>query len=151
MKCGSPKAFNQYKILCYCFSLFLICFWHLTFTWGYLCRNLKSYSHSIKWEKLACNEIMKTLHWQWKACLGKTKSWISTFLDNNSYQHGRANRDKFPIQNVVLRVSRREKFQNFSMRSLFLLCFWRNVYLSANPRNLPCPEKVLVARLITCR
>ena len=52
------------------------------------------------------------------------------------------------IQNVVLSVSRGEKLRNFYLRDLFFLCFWRKAYQSAlTPQNLPCPEKVLVARL----
>ena len=38
--------------------------------------------------------------------------------------------------------------QNFSQQSLSFVCFWWNLYRSALvPRNLPCLEKFLVARL----
>ena len=38
--------------------------------------------------------------------------------------------------------------QNFSMRGLSSVCHTWNIYRSAPiPRNLPCPKKVLVARL----
>ena len=41
-----------------------------------------------------------------------------------------------------------KKFQNFSQQDLSLVCFWRNIYQSTLfPRNLPCLEKILVARL----
>ena len=37
---------------------------------------------------------------------------------------------KFSIWNVVLRVSRKKKLQNISLRGLFFWCFWRNLYQS---------------------
>ena len=50
---------------------------------------------------------------------------------------------KFTIQYVVLRVSKRKSFK------IFFWNFWRNVYRSALiSRNLPSPEKFLVARLL---
>ena len=40
------------------------------------------------------------------------------------------------------------RWLSFSQRSLSFVCFWRNFYRSALvPRNLPCLEKFLVARL----
>lgn len=38
---------------------------------------------------------------------------------------------KLFIENVVLRLYKREKLQNVSLCSLFFLCSWRNVYWSA--------------------
>ena len=54
---------------------------------------------------------------------------------------------KLYIQNVVLRVSRKKNTKKFTCRVFFLcVCFYRSA-LSV-PRNLPCPEKSLVARLL---
>ena len=42
-----------------------------------------------------------------------------------------------------------KKLRIFSLRGLFFLCFWWNVYRSALvTRKLPCPEKFVVARLV---
>ena len=50
---------------------------------------------------------------------------------------------KFTIQNLVLIVSKSKDFSG-----LFFWNFWRNVYrIVLISRNLPCPEKLLVARL----
>ena len=51
------------------------------------------------------------------------------------------------IQNVALRVSR-GKASKFFPAGPFFFCLWRKVYQSAlTPQNLPCPKKVLIARL----
>ena len=51
---------------------------------------------------------------------------------------------KFPIENVGLKVFKRKKLQHVSLRSLFFLCFWRNVYrIALVPRNLAYLEKYL--------
>ena len=73
----------------------------------------------------------KNVPWYWKEGLGCIHLCV-----------------KFSIQNVVLRVSSRKNFQNFSLRSVLFLCFWRNLCRNAQiPRYIPCPEKFQVARL----
>ena len=37
----------------------------------------------------------------------------------------------FPIQNIVLRISKRKNSKKYSLQGLFFLCFWQNVYRSA--------------------
>ena len=55
---------------------------------------------------------------------------------------------KFSIQNVVLRVSMKRNSKIFPCGAFFFFCFWRNFYRGALiPWNLPCPEKIPVARL----
>ena len=55
---------------------------------------------------------------------------------------------KCSILNVVLRVSRRKNFQIFPCGTFFFWCFYQNVYESTLiPRDLPCPEVFLAARL----
>ena len=55
---------------------------------------------------------------------------------------------KLFIENVVLRLYKREKLQNVSLCSLFFLCSWRNVYwIALILQNLPCPEMFLVGCL----
>ena len=52
------------------------------------------------------------------------------------------------IKNAVLRASSRKKDQNSTLRALSFVCHTWNVYQNALiPRNLPCPEKFLVAWL----
>ena len=45
-------------------------------------------------------------------------------------------------------ILEKKKLQNFSQQGLSFVRFWRNVYRSTlDPRNLPCLENFLVARL----
>ena len=54
---------------------------------------------------------------------------------------------QFSIQNVVLRVSRRKISKIFPGGTFFLAFFTRCLSKCPNSRNLPCPEKFLVAPL----
>ena len=50
---------------------------------------------------------------------------------------------KFPIQNVVLRVSKRKNSKKFPCGAFLIKCLSSALIL----QNLPCPEKFLVLRL----
>ena len=76
--------------------------------------------------------------------------WTSTLRRRATWrgEEGRPSLPFFENQNVVWRVPRRKNAKIFSTGPFFLT-FWRNVYQSTLiPRNLPCPEKFLIARLL---
>ena len=83
-------------------------------------------------------EAFPALFWKKKCSILEKKALIvSIFILNLPFK--------------ILRVSKRKNFKVFPTGPFFWN-FWRNVYQSALiSRNLPCPEKCLVVRLLNWR
>ena len=58
---------------------------------------------------------------------------------------------KYSIQNAVLRVSRRKNSKIFPVGHFYFVFLTKSFSDCPNSINLPCPKKLLVARLISLR
>ena len=116
--------------------------------WGHACgREKKALVKPILWK----NEVHKFL---WENLQVPTRKefislcliWINRNQAHNWGGGGGEEGGRPSMQNVILRVSRRKNTKTFPSGAFFFMCFYRTALI---PQNLRCPEKILVARLIT--